>query len=155
MKFLFVILCFSLSAASFGQNDFDTRYFTISQGSLPSIPRVDEEPSFSLTKAPRLNSKLYSLKVTKENYWQPVDMASAVAENNNFIEYHLDLNKPEPKKSGVSLNFGVNEYGSPNKTKNTVYEEQRGWYDIRPYNYSLGRYSPYTQYRPYYNRIGN
>ncbi len=155
MKYLFLFLCLTFLTTSFGQNDFETRYFTFGQQSLPVIPRVEAEPSFSLSNGPKKISKLNSLKVTKENYWQPVDMASAVADNSRFIEYQLDLNRPAHKKSGLSVSFGAEETGSTSTTKNTVYEEQRGWYDIRPSNYTLGRYSPYTNYRPYYNRVSN
>lgn len=150
MKKLLFLLIVSATSIMLGQEGFESRYFTIDQKSLPEIPRADDGSSFSLSKAPTLVKKLYSLEVTKENYWQPVDMARAVAENNNYVEYHLDLNRPKPKKSGVSLSFGAEEYGTSSEVKNTVYKESRGWYDIRPSNYSLGRYSPYSSYRPYY-----
>ena len=91
MKNLFTIITIIFSVSiSFSQNDFDTRYYTINANSLiipPSIESViDEMPdkinsSFTLGEAPSYQNTLNTNAISPSNYWQPVDIAMAMASN--------------------------------------------------------------------------
>ncbi len=122
-KILIAILIF-FPLILLGQNDFDTRYFTINAKSLPELPQITSS-SFTLYKAPVLSQKLPSFKMTKENFWQPVDMAEAISDSRKFVNSAVNINPINAKE------YGLTGYGSYPADKNSapvniVYKESRG-----------------------------
>lgn len=166
MKNLFTIIAilFSISM-SFSQNDFETRYYTINANSLiipPSIKSViDEMPdkintSFTLGEAPSYQNTLNTNAISTSNYWQPVDIAMAMA--SNTVAYNNDqfnTTKLQEKQFGISIQgnggntsfeFGDNQ----TRVRNDVYKEQgmpflqnryqRPYYRANPFRVNRGVY---------------
>ena len=166
MKNLFTIIAilFSISM-SFSQNDFETRYYTINANSLiipPSIKSViDEMPdkinsSFTLGEAPSYQNTLNTNAISPSNYWQPVDIAMAMA--SNTIAYNnsqFDTSRLKEKQFGFSIqgNGGNTSFefsDGQTRVRNDVYKEQampflqngyqKPYYRANPFRVNRGVY---------------
>ena len=119
--FLLAMLPWMVSA----QFDLDTRYFTINSESLPVIEDFSES-SFSLDNAPVLSKKIKTLRMTTENYRQPVEMATAIMDNQKFIQRKVDVVTLQQKFFGNSNSkIPYNSVGTSG-VKNIAYKEVRG-----------------------------
>lgn len=123
-QLVFVFMLFPLVLCA--QYDFDTRYFTIDAASLPDVPEIN---SFEMNLGPIKNFEIKSLsdfnKVTAVNYWEAVDMASAIEKKENFKRADYDSKLLRQKLSTYGGTSGYSKDGS-SKVVNTVYKEQRG-----------------------------
>lgn len=154
---IIAFLCICLPLLSFAQNDFETRYYTIDAKSLtdiPSIPSIldamPEAPkgSFTLGEAPSYKDALNASTINPNNYWQPVDIASAMA--SNTIPYNnkqFSTSKLQEKQFGFSIsgNGGTTSFefsDGETRVKNDVYEEQGVPFLVNPYQ-SFYRRRPY------------
>lgn len=131
MKIFLLFLIVILPLITYGQNDFESRYFTIDATSLPVIPQ-NISPSFSLNKAPVLGKKVKAFKMTAENFWQPVNMAEAISESNKYLRSNVDISPINAKSYGLT---GFSGYSDDHVSSpvNLVYKESRGLYLLDPY----------------------
>lgn len=131
-KIICIVLLFIPLVAS-AQFDFDTRYFTINATSLPDVPLIDE--TFQITKSPQEKTGTFTLantptfsatrnaiKISSDNYWQPVNMMDAVSISTNYMDKTLSVAPIDSNRFGFS---GYTADAS-SKVKNTVYMEVRG-----------------------------
>ena len=139
MKKRVLFLLIMLPLFSYGQFDFDTRYFTINATSLPEVPQFELMPKFGSTlslsdknepksgsyyldNTPTFAATLNSFKMSSSNYWQPVDMMSAVSNSTNRMPSNMDISNLRPENYG---NYSYSKDAS-SKVKNSVYVEMRG-----------------------------
>jgi hypothetical protein len=141
---------------SFSQNDFETRYFTIDATSLeelPSIPSIldtmpETKGSFTLGEAPSYQDALNANSININNYWQPVDIASAMTSKTiTYSNKKFSTSKLQEKQFGISIsgNGGNTTFDfsdGQTQVRNEVYQEQRTPFLLNPYN----------QQQTYYNR---
>ncbi|WP_339831832.1 hypothetical protein [uncultured Altibacter sp.] len=119
-------LLFLLPFLASAQYDFETRYFTITAESLPEIEDLTTA-SFSLDNAPVLSTKLKTFQMNTENYRQPVDMITAIAENENFVQRKVDTAPLLQKEFGFTVTGqGVYPADAASGVKNIAYKEVRG-----------------------------
>lgn len=125
MKIYWIILLL-FPVSLWGQYDFETRYFSINATALPEIPEVGE---FTLrnasTDAPLIKNLSDFNQINAKNYWQPVDMAGAMAEEEKLKDNGYDTQSLQEK---FNKSYGVGQYPQDGSTKvtNRVYKEQRG-----------------------------
>lgn len=133
MKKLTYIILFLAPCLALGQYDFDTRYFTIDETSLPEVPNYDTmlelgplteqaASTFTLDNTPTFEATLRSLRISSSNYWEPVDMRTAVGSSETYIDTNLNIS---PLKNR-SYEMGSYSADGATKVKNTVYTEVRG-----------------------------
>lgn len=125
-----LILYFILVSSNFiGQNDFETRYFTINATSLPEVETLTAfKIDFNTPKDFRVKSITEYNKVTTENYWQPVDMAAVASEQAKYINTNYNTNFLNQKfNTNAVLQY---ERDFSTKVENTVYQEQRGLFFV-------------------------
>ena len=139
MKKQFLFLLILLPLLSYGQFDFDTRYFTINATSLSEAPSFETLTEFSnvvslsdkkevksgsyyIDNTPTFAATLNSYKMSSSNYWQPVDMMNAVNNSSNGLQTNWDITNLQPRTYG---NSSYSKDGS-SKVKNSVYVEVRG-----------------------------
>ncbi len=121
-KALFIL--FFLPLLSFGQNDLESRYFTINENSLPSV----EELTIINYDLPKINKKVDIrdfANLNVDNYRTKVDMVGALASENRQAPSFVDIKEIQSEFTG----FGADKnYRSDGKTRvtNTVYNEMRG-----------------------------
>jgi len=139
MKLLSYILIF-LPALAVGQFDFDTRYFTIDNESLPDMPEISTL-DMDFVETPSFQKKRISdfVKVTSENYWQAVDMATVLEKESTMLDYS-PINLPILNQKEFGFSFSVNGSNSFDGTsrygiKNIAYKEMRSIYFCSPSGY--------------------
>jgi len=126
MKRIFFILTL-LPALAIGQYDFETRYFTLTEESLPEINSFDIDFG---EKSPFKKVSFYDYsKVTVENYYQPVDMMGTLEQENALLEAP-GVNIPTLNQKEFGFSFSVNGSNSRDGTsnygvRNSVYKESR------------------------------
>lgn len=162
MRILFYI-CIFIPLLSFGQNDFETRYFTIDAASLPNIPSVpsilDAMPevpkgSFTLGEAPSYRDARNANTINTDNYWQPVDIASAMASNTIPLNNNqFTTSRLQEKQFGISIsgNGGTTNFDfsdGETRVQNKVYQEQRSPFLLDPSR-------SYNSRNPYWVRRNN
>jgi len=128
-----------LPCLAIAQRDFETRYFTISATSLPEVPEI--ESSFSLDKAPTLFSELKTFRMNTKNYQVPVDMMTALANRESYIEKEWEVNKKVKKDRALEFsvrvyndeyyNNGINRNSSL-RVHNNVYNQLNSRYYYSP-----------------------
>mgnify|MGYP001548615756 CR=1 FL=1 len=123
-----------LPMLAIAQFDFETRYFTIDETSLPEAPQFNELPdlrslstkevsgSFILDNIPTFAGTLSSFKIDTSNYWEPVNMRDALNSSSNYMAPNYDVAALNAKT------YGFTSYAADGSTKvkNTVYTEVRG-----------------------------
>ena len=131
-RFLFILAFLPLIAVA--QFDFDSRYFTIDETSLPEAPQFQESSlnvigvenkvtgSFTLDNTPTFAATMSSIKISSTNYWEPVDMMSVVSATQNYIDTNFDV---APLRAKAYGNYSYSADGA-SKVKNAVYMEVRG-----------------------------
>ncbi|RDK87274.1 hypothetical protein [Marinirhabdus gelatinilytica] len=145
-KILAILLLCSLQ--SWGQNDFESRYFTMtatieSEMPTPALSAFMKKVQTSIYKK-SLFSDFTNQHVTAQNFWQPVDMASSTSERT----------RTSSKVSMERLQAGFGRkplygYQTDGKTRvrNEVYRDQVYYAPIydpyRPF-YRNRNYSPYN-----------
>ena len=139
MKKQVLLLLILLPLFSYGQFDFDTRYYTINATSLPEAPQFELLPkfgnrislsnkaqgksgSYNLESTPTFAATLNSFKMSSSNYWQPVDMMNAVNTSSNRVRTKWDIANLKPETYG-NASYSADR---ASKVKNTVYIEVRG-----------------------------
>ena len=139
MKKLVLLQLMLLPVLSYGQFDFDSRYFTINSTSLTAAPQFELLPKFAntlslsnknevksgsyyLSNTPTFAATLNSLKMSTSNYWQPVDMMNAVSGASNLSGSNWDIKKMKPEVYGNSSYTKDRASG----VENAVYVEFRG-----------------------------
>jgi len=133
------------------QYDFETRYFTINTESLPDVP---EFSALEMNWAPKKESEFKDIsdftKVTASNYWQAVDMASALEKRENYQKADIKVANLNQKFSALGGNAQYSKDGS-SKVENTVYKELRGldFLDPCPPFGICPRCAPYRMSRGY------
>lgn len=127
-----------------GQYDFETRYFTMTAESLPETKELSsfdydfgEQRSFKKMRITDFN------KVTANNYWQPVDMMTALEEKSTLTD-QPSVNLPKLNQKEFGFSFSVNGSNSFDGTtshgvRNTVYKEARSVFFCSPNGYYPGR----------------
>ncbi len=120
---VFLLLFFPLLASA--QYDFDTRYYTITSESLPEIEELTSAP-FSLEKGPSITKKLKTFQMNAENYRQPVDMATAVNENQKFVQRKVDIAPLQEQFFGLRGGNKMYQADGATGVKNIAYKEVRG-----------------------------
>ncbi len=146
MKYLLLILFF-LPLLSLGQNDFNTRYFTIeatTQTELPTpaLSSFQKKVQTSIYKK-SMFSDFTNQQVTSQNYWQAVDMVATT--ENRQPNSRVSL---ERLQSGFNNN-SVYGYQTDGKTRvrNEVYRDQQYYspiYNLNGSYYRNNNYSPYS-----------
>lgn len=137
---------FLLPTLALGQFDMETRYFTMDASSLPDTEELssfdidfDEKRSFQKMHITDFN------KVTSKNYWQAVDMMTAMETEQNLVTApNINLPKLNEKEFGISLSVnGSNSFNGTTShgVRNTVYRESRPVYFCAPnaFYYNRGR----------------
>ena len=126
-----------------GQYDFENRYFTLTDESLPEISAFDIDFG---EKSPFKKLSFYDYsKVTVENYYQPVDMMAALDQQSSLLEAP-GINIPALNQKEFGFSFSVNGNNSRDGTtnygvRNTVYREARSVYFCAPSsNFAARRY---------------
>lgn len=127
------MLLFSFSVTlAWGQRDFEQAFFTIDEASLPEVPEISAF-EYKFERFTYFEKKKITdfLKVTSQNYWQPVDMAEALERKTALQQSEFDLSRLQ------------NEFGTANKenytsdgatrVSNPVYQERVGLDLITPY----------------------
>ena len=142
MKRIFFILTL-FPALAMGQYDFENRYFTLTDESLPEISAFDIDFG---EKSPFKKLSFYDYsKVTVENYYQPVDMMAALDQQSSLLEAP-GINIPALNQKEFGFSFSVNGNNSRDGTtnygvRNTVYREARSVYFCAPSsNFAARRY---------------
>ena len=142
MKRIFFILTL-FPALAMGQYDFENRYFTLTDESLPEISAFDIDFG---EKSPFKKLSFYDYsKVTVENYYQPVDMMAALDQQSSLLEAPR-INIPALNQKEFGFSFSVNGNNSRDGTtnygvRNTVYREARSVYFCAPSsNFAARRY---------------
>jgi hypothetical protein len=139
MKKQLLLLLSLLPLFSYGQFDFDSRYFTINSTSLPAAPQFELLPKFSntlslsnknevksgsyyISSTPTFAATLNSFKMSSSNYWQPVDMMNAVSGAKNRMVSNWDTANIKPNT------YSTSSYtkDSASRVENAVYVEFRG-----------------------------
>ncbi|MBL4662542.1 MAG: hypothetical protein JKY22_03040 [Flavobacteriaceae bacterium] len=131
-RILFILLL--LPALVMGQYDFETRYFTMTDESLPEISSFDINFGENLTFE-KVSFYNYS-KVTVKNYYQPVDMMSALETQTSLLEAP-NVNIPKLNQKEFGFSFSVNGNNSREGTlnygiRNNVYKESRSVFFCAP-----------------------
>jgi len=126
MKYwLYILILFP--ALVFGQYDFDTRYFSIDiEASLPEVPEVSMlRLDWKSSAANEIKSLSDFNKVTAMNYWEAVDMATALEQKESLKKSEISAKTLNQKFSALG---GAEQYQRDGSTKiqNQVYREQRG-----------------------------
>jgi len=149
MKFLLTFLLLG-SCYAFGQNDFESRYFTLTatlQTELPTpeLSAFQKKVATTIYKKSRF-SDFTNQQVTTQNFWQPVDMTATANEQSSYSRVSVER---------LQESFGrpqIYGYQSDGKTKvrNEVYRDQQYYSPIfNPYGsyYRNRNYTPYG-FRP-------
>lgn len=146
MKYLFPILLL-LPLLSVGQNDLESRYFTIAATTqtelpTPALSAFQKKVQTSIYKQ-SLFSDFTNQQVTAQNYWQPVDMVATT--ENRQPNGRVSL---ERLQSGFvhSRTYGYRTDGKT-RVNNEVYLDQQYYSPIyNPYGsyYRNNNYSPYS-----------
>ena len=121
MKYWILIALF-LPVTLFAQGDLETRYFTITSESLPTIDALSD---FDFNTQPFVKRSLDEFQMNSDNYRSAVNMVAAIEKEESFLVRNVDLNSLNSKFG----NFGdQSQYQSDGKTRvqNTVYKEMRG-----------------------------
>jgi hypothetical protein len=153
---------------SFSQNDFETRYYVINAESLPeppSIPSIlDEIPkkkgSFTLGDAPTYLNVRNANSINTTNYWQPVDIASAMQSNTiSYSNKQFNVSRLQQKQFGFSVtgNGGSTNFefsDGETRVTNQVYQQQLSPLVLDPYQPYFRR-NPYRTNRTPFNTIRN
>lgn len=136
-QFIYIVLLVPIFMI--GQNDFETRYFTINATSLPEAPEMiqilkEENPikgSYTLGASPSYEKARSSFSINATNYWQPVDMAAALKSTySDFTDPSVITQKVQEKQFGVTIsgNGGNTSFDfgdGKTRVRNSVYQEQR------------------------------
>lgn len=140
---LFLFLCPLLSL---GQNDFDSRYFTIAATTITELPTPALSAFQKKVKTTIYKKSLFSdftnQQVTAQNFWQPVDMVATTRNREPYTRVSLErLQSGFGKKQGYS-------YQTDGKTRvrNEVYLDQQYYSPIyNPYGpfYRNNNFNPY------------
>ncbi|QIE58228.1 hypothetical protein G5B37_01190 [Rasiella rasia] len=146
--FVAFLLFFPLIAL--GQNDFESRYFTLAASvetelPTPQLSAFQKKVANSIYKKSRF-SDFTNQQVTRQNFWQPVDMAATANERQRYSNVSTER---------LQAGFGrtqVYGYTTDGKTRarNSVYLDQQYYSPIyNPYGsyYRNRSYSPYG-FRP-------
>ena len=162
------IICYIfllISFASFSQNDFETRYYTIDAGSLPEAPQVPTllmeldkkknavKSTFTLGASPSYQDAKNAFSINSSNYWQPVDMTTALA--GNTIPYdnsQFTVSQLQKKQFGFSISGNGGEtsfdFGDGEaRVQNRVYSNQQRPFYIEEPTRRFYRPRPYPFYR--------
>ena len=115
---ILLLITGSLSA----QSDFEQRYFTMTDRSLPAIEDLSQ---FNFNKTPFVKRSLNEFELNARNYRSPVDMMAAVSGDRAPRPQNIDLESLQSRLPGVRGDRG---YISDGKTRveNQVYQEMRG-----------------------------
>lgn len=123
---------------AFGQHDFESRYFRIDATSLQELPEISALDLQFDTSTPFQKKSLSDfLKVTSHNYWEPVDMAQALAKDSSIYTDLPQINyqKIASKEYGFSVSVnGSNSFDGTNAQgiNNIAYKEMRSVYFCAP-----------------------
>jgi len=140
MLFLLVLL----PALAVSQYDLETRYFSMSDESLP---KTEELSAFDIDFGETRSFKKMHItdfnKVTSNNYWQAVDMMTALEDDSSYLQQpSVNLPKLNQKEFGFSVSVnGSNSFDgtSSHGVRNTVYQESRSVYFCAPSSFYAGR----------------
>ncbi|MAZ73821.1 MAG: hypothetical protein CMC70_11825 [Flavobacteriaceae bacterium] len=146
MKHLFLIL-FLFPVCCLGQNDFESRYFTITATTqtelpTPALSAFQKKVNTSIYKQ-SLFSDFTNQQVTAQNFWQPVDMLETA--QNRQANSRVSLERLQSGFAKKQL-YGYQSDGKT-RVKNNVYLDQQYYSPIySPYGsyYRNRNYSPYA-----------
>lgn len=158
--YLFLIISF----VGFGQNDFESRYYTINAESLPDVPQVPTllmelnknkkttKGTFTLGASPSYQETKNEFTINSSNYWQPVDMTQALTSNTvPYDNSQFTVNQLQKKQFGFTISGNGGEttfdFGDgESRVQNSVYTKQRPFYIEEPTR-RIYRPRPYPFYR--------
>jgi len=125
------ILALLIPFSLLGQYDFETRYITINATSLPETEELGAlYYNFSDTGFRKKTTFKELLGITADNYWQAVDMMSALEQKESGpVQPSINLPVFSQKEYGFSVSVnGSNSFNgtrSNGSVRNTVYREMR------------------------------
>ena len=144
-RLLYILLILpSLLAA---QSGLEARFYN--NINLVSLSEVPEISAFDIDFGPKKDFSVRTFsdfnKINAKNYWQPVDMTAALANEENMQQSKFDIRTLNQK---FDMEFGTGVYApdGSSKVENKVYEDQRRFSLFNDYNAPLGvfvRASPY------------
>jgi hypothetical protein len=107
-----------------GQSDFDTRYYTISEESLPSVDELSIV-NFDLPRSQKKTDFRSYFNINVDNYRSNVDMVGAIEDQMQPSPSFVDIGEIQSDFYGSGA---TRNYRSDGKTRveNTVYREMRG-----------------------------
>lgn len=165
-KLVFILIL--LPALAIGQSDFDTRYISIEATPPIEIKGLELMPykvfgdRQGFGALPNYAPNLAPVTVSGKDYWQPVAMVEASAQNNNFIDSRSAENNPfaarlnnqfaQPGLQGDNR-FKVYTDDEYSRVNNSVYKNQTMPYLGNPY-YSGSQYGNPYYYNPFYRQSG-
>ncbi|MDX1462679.1 MAG: hypothetical protein R3359_06450 [Marinirhabdus sp.] len=141
-----LLLVLLLPYFAFGQNDFETRYFTISATvdttfTTPELLAFQKKIAMLSNKKSRF-SDFTDQQVTSQNFWQPIDMAATAQESPRPTVVSLERLQAG---FGRTQLYGYQTDGRTN-VRNEVYRDQSYYSPIfNPYGsyYRNRNYTPY------------
>lgn len=119
-KCLVLLVMFSPFFVS-AQYDFETRYFTMDESSLPEVNVLN---TFTETNRNSFLTKLPDFKISKDNYWKEVDMRSTLVASESFVNSESKIKAIAFKKFGFSTT--PYEADASSAVKNIVYKPASG-----------------------------
>ena len=121
MKKYVVFTLLLLPLLSWSQYDFETRYFTIDETSLPEVNVLD---TFTETNSNSFLTKLPEFKMNNDNYQKEVNMGEVVYDSEKFVNSKYQVKAIDAKNFGFSTS--QYEADASSAVKNIVYKPASG-----------------------------
>jgi len=107
-----------------GQSDFDTRYYTINEESLPSMEELSIV-SFDMPVVQKKTDFKSYFNISVDNYRSSVDMVGAIQDNLQPSPSFVNVREIQSDFYGFGADPNYRSDGET-RVKNTVYREMRG-----------------------------
>ncbi len=121
MKQYLVLIFLLLPLISWSQYDFETRYFTIDETSLPEVNILE---TFIEINSNSILTKLPEFKINNENYQKEVNMGEVLYDSEKFVNSNFEVKTIDTRNFG----FSTSQYESDasSAVKNIVYKPASG-----------------------------
>jgi len=121
MKKYVVFILFLLPVLSWSQYDFETRYFTIDETSLPEVNVLE---TFTEINNNSFLTKLPDFKMNNDNFQKEVNMGEVLYDSERYVNSNYEVKAIEAK--GYGFNTSQYEADASSAVKNIVYKPSSG-----------------------------
>lgn len=121
MKKNLVFIFLFIPILSWSQYDFETRYFTIDESSLPEVNVLE---SFTEINTKSFLTKLPDFKMNDNNFQKEVNMGEVLYDSEKYVNSNYEVKAIDVKKFGFSTAQYEADASSP--VKNIVYKPASG-----------------------------